>query len=116
MDSKTNNYETPEQQTAEEPGNVSAVDNALDRGAEVYRKAEQTVSEAYDKTNKAVSGTYQHAKSYSDENPGKTIFLALGIGVGIGILLGASTYRSRSSRIAEPVVNALSDIALAYFR
>jgi ElaB/YqjD/DUF883 family membrane-anchored ribosome-binding protein len=117
MNSETNNYETPKQQTAGEPGSISAsVDSALERGAENYRKAEQTVSEAYDKTTKAVSGTYQHAKSYSDENPGKTIFLALGIGVGIGILLGASTYRSRSSRIAEPVVNALSDIALAYFR
>jgi len=117
MTTQTGHHETPEQQTAEEPGNVGvAAESALERGAEVYRKAEHAVGDAYDKSAKAVSETCKHAKDYSCENPGKTILLTLGIGVGIGLLLGANTHRSRTGRFAEPVVNALSDVALAFFR
>ena len=117
MDVEKNKYETPKQQRVGEPGSVSATaQSILDRGAEVYGQAEQAVSDVYDKTAKAVSETYEQAKSYSSENPGKTILIALGIGVGLGFLLGASSHRSRTSRYAQPVVNALSDIAQEYFR
>lgn len=95
----------------------TATENILEQGAEVYEQAERAVGDAYDKTARKVSETYEKAKSYSHENQGKTIFIALGIGVGLGLLLGASSHhRSRTSRIAEPVVNALSDVALAFFR
>jgi hypothetical protein len=73
------------------------------------------VTDVYDKTARAVSDTYEQAKSYSSENPGKTILIALGIGVGLGFLLGASSRHSRTGRFAKPVVNALSDIALELF-
>ena len=117
MDIEKNKYETPKQQKVGEPGSDSATaQNILDRGTEVYVKAEQAVSDVYDKTAQAVSETYEQAKSYSSENPGKTIFIALGIGVGLGFLLGASSRRSRTGRLAQPVVNALSDIALEFFR
>jgi ElaB/YqjD/DUF883 family membrane-anchored ribosome-binding protein len=117
MNTENNTYETEQQQMAGEPGSDStAAQRILERGAEVYGQAEETVSEVYDKTARTVNKTYAQAKNYSNENPGRAIFIALGIGVGLGLLLGASSYRSRSSRIAEPVVNALSDIALAYFR
>ncbi len=88
-----------------------------EQAGEAYEQAEEAAEEAYDKTSRKVSETYEKAKSYSNENPGKAIFIALGIGVGLGLLVGASTHhRSRTSRIAEPVVNALSDVALAFFR
>ena len=118
MDIENNKYETPKQQTAGEPGSVDATaqQSILERGAEVYGQAEQAVSDAYDKTTQAVSETYGQTKSYSSENPGKTILIALGIGVGLGFLLGASSRRSRTGRFAQPVVNALSDIALEFFR
>ena len=102
--------------------------NILEKGAEAYGQTEQAVgdayektvqkaSETYDKTAQKVSETYEKAKHYSHENPGKTIFIALGIGFGLGLLLGASSHhRSRTSRIAEPVVNALSDVAMAFLR
>jgi len=112
-------YETPKQPTAGEAGSAGATDqNILDRGAKVYGQAEQAVSDAYDKTAQTVSQTYEQAKSYSTENPGKTILIALGIGVGLGFLLGASSSsrRSRTGRYAQPVVNALSDLAQEYFR
>jgi ElaB/YqjD/DUF883 family membrane-anchored ribosome-binding protein len=100
------------------PGNEgSTAENIMEKGTDAYDKAEQMVGDAYDKTTQKVSETYENAKIYSDENPGKTIFIALGIGVGLGLLLGAgSHHRSRTSRIAKPVVNALSDVALAFFR
>ena len=79
------------------------------------RQAEQVVSDVYDKTTQKVSETYEKAKSYSNENQGKTILIALGIGVGLGLLLGAGTRRS-SSRFVQPVVHALSDIASEIFR
>ena len=117
MDVEKNKYETIKQQKVGESGSASATaQSILDRGAEVYGQAEQAVSDVYDKTAKAVSKTYEQAKSYSNENPGTTILIALGIGVGLGFLLGASSHRSRTSRYAQPVVNALSDLAQEYFR
>ena len=117
MDIEKNKYENPIQQKVGEPGSAINTDQSiLDRGAKVYGQAEQAVSDVYDKTAKAVSKTYEQAKSYSNENPGTTILIALGIGVGLGLLLGASSHRSRTGRFARPVVNALSDIALGFFR
>jgi len=77
---------------------------------------QETVNEVYDKTAQAVNKTYAQAKSFSSENPGKTILISLGIGAGLGFLFGVSSRRSRIGRFAQPVVNALSDIALAFFR
>jgi len=91
---------------------ISTAQDIVDKGTEAYGKAEKVVGEAYDKTTQKVNETYEKAKSYSGENPGKTIFIALGIGIGIGLLLSAgSSHRSVTGRIAQPVVNALSQIA-----
>lgn len=123
-----NTYETPKQHMAGAAGSGTATaQNILEQGSEAYEQAEkavsdaydktaQKVSETYDKTAQKVSETYDKAKSYSNENPGKTILIALGIGVGLGLLLGASSRQSRTSRIAQPVVNALSDIAHEFLR
>lgn len=117
MNTERNSYETSKQQLAGEPGSsVGAMaEKALERGAEVYEQAEKAGSEAYDKTAQAVSQTFEKAKSYSSENPGQTILIALGIGFGLGFILGASSRRSRTGRFAQPVVNALSDLALEIF-
>ena len=117
MDVEKNKYETPKQQIVGEPGSDSATaQSILERGAEAYGQAEKAVSDVYDKTAQAVSETYEQAKSYSSKNPGKAILIALGIGVGLGFLFGASSRHSRTGRFARPVVNALSDIALEFFR
>jgi ElaB/YqjD/DUF883 family membrane-anchored ribosome-binding protein len=117
MDAENKKYNTLKQETVGEPGSASAgVQSTLKRGTEAYGQAKEAVSDVYDKTAQAVSETYDKAKSYSSENPGKTILIALGIGVGLGFLLGASSRRSRTGRFAQPVVNALSDIALGFFR
>jgi ElaB/YqjD/DUF883 family membrane-anchored ribosome-binding protein len=117
MDNDKNKYGTPEQETSGEPGNSGAkAKEAMERGAESFEHAEQAVSDAYDKTSEKVGEIYDKAKNYGHDNPGKTILIALGIGVGLGLLLGASSGRSRTGRIAQPVVHALSDIALAFFR
>jgi ElaB/YqjD/DUF883 family membrane-anchored ribosome-binding protein len=112
-----NKDKAPKEQMAGEPDSVNATaQSALESGAEAYEQAEQAASDVYDKTAKAVSETYEHAKNYSAENPFKTVLIALGVGVGVGFLLGASSRRSRTGRYARPVVNALSDIALEFFR
>ena len=119
MEVEMHKYETPKGQTSGDAGSAGATaQNILDRGAKVYGQAEKAVSDAYDKTAQTVSQTYEQAKSYSTENPGKTILIALGIGVGLGFLLRASSSsrRSRTGRYAQPVVNALSDLAREYFR
>ena len=117
MNMENKNYGSPEQKSEEESGSAGATaHNILESGAEAYGQTEQAVSDAYDKPSEKVSETYKKAKSYSNENPGKTILIALGIGVGLGLLLGASSGRSRTSRIAQPVVHALSDIAAELFR
>ena len=117
MDIEKNKYETPKQQKEGEPGSDSATaQSILERGAEVHGQAEQAVGDVYDKTAQAVSETYEQAKRYSRKNPDKAILIALGIGVGLGFLFGASSRHSRTGRIARPVVNALSDIALEFLR
>ncbi|MBF0526393.1 MAG: DUF883 family protein [Deltaproteobacteria bacterium] len=109
--------EIPRQQMVEEPDSVNdTAQNILERGTEVFEQAEQAVSDAYDKTARTVNETYEQAKGYVSENPGKTILIALGVGVGLGFILSARSRRSRGGRFAQPVVNALSDIALEFFR
>lgn len=117
MNTEKNKEETTNQKMAEGSRNGGdAVQSNMERGAELYGQAEQAVGDAYDKTSRKVSETYDIAKNYSNDNPGKTILIALGIGVGLGFFLGAGSRHSRTGRFAEPVVNALSDIALTYFR
>lgn len=118
MENETNIYETPNQQMAADFGSATAAtQNLLNKGTEAYGKAEQAVGEAYEKTTQKVKETYEKAKTYSTENPGKAILIALGVGVGMGLLLSASSsHRSRTGRIAQPVINALSEVAHEFFR
>lgn len=117
MDNETNKYEPIQHTATDSDSATAAAQNILDKGTDAYEKAEHAVGEAYDKTTQKVKQTYEKAKSYTDENPSKTIFIALGIGVGIGLLLSASSsHRSRSGRIAQPVINALSEIAHVFYR
>jgi ElaB/YqjD/DUF883 family membrane-anchored ribosome-binding protein len=117
MEVENKKSETAKQQVEEESGIDSAdAQSAMERGVEAYGQAEQAVIDAYDKTSKKVSDTYEKTKSYSNENQGKTVLVALGIGVGLGLLLGASSRQSRTRRIARPAIHALSDMALAFFR
>jgi ElaB/YqjD/DUF883 family membrane-anchored ribosome-binding protein len=114
---ENNKYETPKQHVVGDPASDSATaQNILQSGAEVRGQAEKSVGDVYDKTSQAVGESYEQAKIYSRKNPGKTILITLGIGVGLGFLFGASCRHSRTGRIARPVVNALSDIALKFFR
>ena len=117
MDIEKDKCEATKQQIVGVPDkNGGTAQSIMERGAEAYGQAEKAVSDVYDKTAKAVGETYEQAKSYSKKNPDKALFIALGIGVGLGILLGASSRHSRTGRFARPVVNALSDIALQFFR
>ena len=111
-------YEGPEQKNEKESGSDGTADRTIfERGAEAFGQAEEAVSDAYDKTSEKVGETYEKAKDYGHDNPGKSILVALGIGVGLGFLLGSSTRRSGvTGRIARPMVNALSGIALDFWR
>jgi len=119
MDIEKNKFESPSPKMTGEPGSANAAaQKVLDRGADAYGQAEKAVSDVYDKTAVTVSKTYERAKNYGSENPGKTILIAFGIGLGLGFLLGAgaSSRPSRTSRYAQPVVNALSNLAQEFFR
>jgi ElaB/YqjD/DUF883 family membrane-anchored ribosome-binding protein len=117
MDIEKKTNETPKQQKFGNPDSDSAAEQSLlERGTEALGSAEKAVGDVYDKTTQKVSETYEQAKSYSSDNPGKTVLIALGIGIGLGLLLSASTRHSRGSKYAEPVVHALSDMALKFFR
>lgn len=118
MEVEHKKQETPKQQTAGETGRDSdTAQSTQEHGTEVPGQAQEAVSDVYDKTARTVSKTYEHIKSYGSKNPGKTMLLALGVGVGLGFLMGASSRRSGiTGRFARPVVNALSDVALEFFR
>ncbi len=97
-------------------GVEDAYTTTAEKVGEAYDKIAPTAQQAYDKTAQAVNETYQHSKQYSAENPGKTILIALGIGVGIGFIWGSNTHHSRGGRYARPIVNAVSDVAMEFFR
>ena len=83
-----------------------------------YDQTVKAVSEAYDKTSEVISNTYDQTMTYGRANPGKLTLIAFGAGIGLGVLLasGLGGGRSRNSRIAEPIVSALSQVALELFR
>lgn len=83
-----------------------------------YEQAKQAVSNAYDKTAETLSTTYDQAMEYGRSNPGKLTAIAFGAGIGVGILLAAgfTSRPTRTSRIIQPVVGALSEIAYEMFR
>ena len=96
-----------------------ARDEFSNRSSEVIDQTKQAVTQAYDKTAETLSQTYSQAMDYGRENPGKLTLIAFGAGIGIGLLLAGSFSGGRSnrtSRIAEPAIDALSRIAIEFFR
>ena len=90
---------------------------AKERAGEVIDQASQKVSEAYEQASQKVGETFEQAITYSRSNPGTALLIAFGAGVGIGLLVASGMpSRSRVNRIAEPVVGALSQIALEFIR
>lgn len=82
-----------------------------------YDQTVKAVSEAYDKTSEVLTNTYDQTMTYGRENPGKLTLIAFGAGIGIGVLLASGFGGRRSNRrFTEPVVNALSQVALELFR
>lgn len=84
---------------------------------EVIDRTKQAVTAAYDKTAEAVSDTYNRTMNYGRENPGTLTLIAFGAGLGIGVLIASNMNgRGRARRIAEPIVGALSQVALEFLR
>jgi len=103
MDSKSNKDEIHKQEMAEEePGSAGvAAQRLIERGAKIYGQVEQSVTDAYDKTSRAVRDTYDRTRTYSGENPGKTILISLGVGIGLGLLFGAGARALRMKHIRD---------------
>lgn len=130
---ETNKHETEQGKTIGSPNKPASTgaptgtapqrarEIASDVGSGVQTAYDQTVkavSEAYDKTSEVIGNTYDQTMTYGRENPGKLTMIAFGAGIGIGILLasGLGGGRSRNTRFAEPIVAALSQVALELFR
>ena len=86
--------------------------------SDAYEKTSEVLTNAYDKTSEVLSNTYDKTMTYGRDNPGTLTLIAFGAGIGIGILLAGTLGggRSRTSRIAEPLVGALSQIAMEFLR
>ncbi len=91
-------------------------DKAAHKVGEAYDKIAPAAQQAYDKTAHAVNETYHQTQRYGAENPGKTFLIAMAIGVGIGFIWGSNSHHSRGGRYARPIVNAVSDVAMEFFR
>ena len=82
-----------------------------------YDQTVKAVNEAYDKTSEVLTNTYDQTMTYGRQNPGKLTLIAFGAGIGIGVLLASGFGGRRSNnRFTEPIVNALSQVALEFFR
>ncbi len=92
------------------------VSEAAARAAEVLDQTKKAVGDAYDKTAAAVGETYEQAVTYGRQNPGSLALIAFGTGIGLGVVLASSLrLRSKTNRIARPIVNAITEIALELF-
>ncbi|MDX9835172.1 MAG: hypothetical protein RBT36_08170 [Desulfobulbus sp.] len=91
-------------------------DKAANKAGESFEKVAPIAQELHKKTGGKVNNTYQHAKKYRVEHPGKILFIALGVGVGIGFILGQNTHPSSGTRYAKPIITAASDVAMQFFR
>src|SRR5512142_2445833 len=98
-----------------EPGSASAQD-VLNRGSRAFEETKHAMSHAYERSSRAIGETYDNALQYGRQNPGKAALIAFGIGIGVGMLLLGSSRRSRMSRYGEPVVNALSNMAMEFIK
>jgi ElaB protein len=95
----------------------SAPQRAREESGGVGQSTVQAVTNAYDKTSQALTNTYDQAMTFGKEHPGQLTLIAFGAGIGVGLLLASlGGGRSRTSRIAEPVVNAISQVAMEFFR
>ena len=115
-------------QTSTSPGGAGQASSAPQRARELasevgsgvqnaYDQTVKAVSDAYEKTSEALTNTYDQTLTYGRENPGKLTLIAFGAGIGIGVLLASGFGGRRSSnRYTEPIVNALSQVALAFFK
>lgn len=116
----THTSRTDPQTVASDVSNLaaSATQRAREGVQTAYEETKQVVNDAYGKTTEALSNTYDQAMVYGKENPGKLTLIAFGAGIGIGVLLasGLTGGRSRSSRVAEPIVTALSQVAMEFLR
>jgi len=91
--------------------------NTMSRGSAAFNRTKQTMQQAYDKSSRAIGGTYNQALAFGRQNPGKATLIAFGIGVGVGMLLLSSSKRqSRVRRYGAPIVNALSNMAVEFIR
>ncbi|MBT1072879.1 hypothetical protein [Pelotalea chapellei] len=114
---ETDQFKNPKQTMPGESVSSSSQQDLSERSSQLYGKTKQAVSQAYQKTSTELSGTYDKALNYSRENPGKVALIAAGAGLGIGLTIASMTKsRSQPSRYAQPIVNALSDVAREYFR
>jgi ElaB/YqjD/DUF883 family membrane-anchored ribosome-binding protein len=98
---------------------ASAAQRAKEGVQSAYEDTKQVVNDAYGKTTEVLTNTYDQAMVYGKDNPGKLTLIAFGAGIGVGVLLASGFLggrSSRSSRMAEPIVNALSDVALAFLK
>jgi ElaB protein len=109
----------PTSGTSTAPQRAREIGNEIGSSAQqVYDQTRQAVNNAYEKTSETLTNTYDQAMSYGREHPGQLTLIAFGAGIGIGLLLasGFTGGRSRSTRIIEPVGNALTQIAMELFR
>ncbi|HMV86892.1 MAG TPA: hypothetical protein PLD20_12765 [Blastocatellia bacterium] len=93
------------------------VKRGMDKGSEMMGKAKDNLGQAYDRASQSVSDTWDQAATYTRSNPGTATMIAFGAGIGVGLLLATTmNSRSRTQRIAPPVIRALSEIAGELFR
>ncbi len=98
-----------------EQGSPSARD-VVNQGQRTFDETKEAMRQAYERSARSIGHTYDQAVEYGRQNPGKAALIAFGIGVGVGMLLLGSGRRSRVSRYGEPIVNALSNMAMEFIK
>jgi hypothetical protein len=90
-----------------------------DEESRTAARAAEEAKRLAERTSEVASQSMDRAVAFFRENPGTLALVSLGAGIGIGLLIangGFSTRSARTARYAEPLVNAISGIALEFLR
>lgn len=93
------------------------IDQAVRKGEEAFDKTRENISEVYDRASRTAHQTLDQAIDYGRNNPGTATMIAFGAGLGLGLLIASNmNSRSRPQRMVPPIMRALSDITMEFFR
>jgi hypothetical protein len=89
-----------------------------DRPTRSYEGGSSVFGGAYSRTSQAVQSGYNRTLEYGREHPERLGVMTFAAGIGVGMLIAAAVFprRTRTERVAGPLIDAAADLARTFAR